>query len=218
MRHLSIIIDPLAGSRQAPDRTAQKDRTRTAIIDAAAALLRAGQQPTVAEAAAAAGVHRSTAYRYFPTPQVLLVDAAVRVGTPDVDEMFAGVDPGDPVALIDAAALFVSDYMFSMEPMFRSIVRATVDRWFEEQGTDEPDLSAIRQTVRFRWIDHALAPLQGRLAPDQLARLRSALALVMGAEALIVTRDVCRLDTDEATRVMRWAATSLVRAAMGEAR
>lgn len=146
------------------------------------------------------------------------MDAAVRVGTPDVNEMFADVDPGDPVALIDAAALFVSDYMFSMEPMFRSTVRATVDRWFEEQGTDEPDLNAIRQTVRFRWIDHALAPLQGRLAPDRLARLRSALALVPGAEALIVTRDVCRLDTDEATRGMRWAATSLVRPAMGEAR
>jgi len=61
-----------------------------------------------------------------------------------------------------------------------------------------PDLSAIRQTVRFRWIDHALAPLQGRLAPDPLARLRSALALMIGAEALIVTRDVCLpLDTDE---------------------
>jgi hypothetical protein len=41
-----------------------------------------------------------------------------------------------------------------------------------------------------------------------------ALALVMGAEALIVTRDVCRLQPDEATEVMRWAAATLIRGAV----
>jgi len=187
-------------------------------VDAAAALLRTGHQPSVAEAATAAGVHRATAYRYFPTPQSLLADAVLRVGTPDVDEMFRGVDPEDPVALIAAAVDFVSEYMFRQEAMFRNIVRVTVDRWFEQQESDKPDPEAIRQTVRFRWIDHALTPLTGTLPQPELARLRSALTLVMGAEALIATRDVCRLNTDEATDVMRWAATALVRSALADAR
>lgn len=186
-------------------------------MDAAAALLRTGHQPSVAEAATAAGVHRATAYRYFPTPQSLLADAVLRVGTPDVKEMFRGVDPEDPVALIAAAVDFVSEYMFRQEAMFRNIVRVTVDRWFEQQGHENPDPEAIRQTVRFRWIDHALAPLAGTVPQPELARLRSALTLVMGAEALIATRDVCRLDTDEATDVMRWAATALVRTAVADA-
>ena len=119
----------MASSRQAPDRSAQKARTRTAIVDAAAAILRQGRQPTVAEAAAAAGVHRATAYRYFPTPQSLLADTALRAGTPDERDVFEGVDPCDPLALIDAAVLEIGELMFREEAMFRNIVRVTVDRW-----------------------------------------------------------------------------------------
>ena len=49
------------------------------------------------------------------------------------------------------------------------------------------------------------------MAPDQFRRLRYALTLVFGAEALIVLRDVCRLDPEEATEIMRWAAAALIR-------
>jgi AcrR family transcriptional regulator len=212
----------MPGSRQAPDRSAQKARTRRAIIDAAASLLRQGQQPTVAGAAAAAGVHRATAYRYFPTAQSLLADAALQVITPDFGRVFsqghfAGVDPADAAGLMDAAVRTTAELMFTEEAVFRNIVRATVDRWFAEQERADPapDPEAIRQTRRFDWIDHALTPLRGTLAPGQYRRLRHALALVFGAEALIVTRDVCRLQPQEATDVMRWAATTLIRAATG---
>ena len=41
--------------------------------------------------------------------------------------------------------------------------------------------------------------------------------MVMGIEALVVARDVCGLDADEAQNVMRWAAGALVRAAEAQA-
>ena len=47
-------------------RTAQKNRTRKALIDAARALIVSGITPTVEDAAAAASISRTTAYRYFP--------------------------------------------------------------------------------------------------------------------------------------------------------
>jgi AcrR family transcriptional regulator len=105
-------------------------RTRRAIVEAAADLLRQGQQPTVAAAAAAAGVHRTTAYRYFPTAQSLLADAA---------------------GLMDAAVRTIAEVVFAEEAVFRNIVRATVDRWFAEQERPGPgpDPEAIRQTRRF---------------------------------------------------------------------
>jgi hypothetical protein len=103
--------------------------------------------------------------------------------------------------------------MFKEEATFRNIVRITVDRWFSEQGRPDPDPDAIRQTRRFEWIDHALSALRDELPPDQFRRLRYALTLVFGAEAIIVLRDVCRLETAEATEVMRWAAAALVRGA-----
>jgi hypothetical protein len=120
---------------------------------------------------------------------------------------------------MDAGVREVSRYMFNEEAMFRTIVRVTVDRWFEaaKHPDPDPDPVAVRETRRFLYIDRALEPLAGSLSPEALQLLRNALALVYGAEALIVTRDVCRLGVEEATEVMRWAAKSLIREAMAAA-
>src|SRR5271156_3216780 len=86
MRHLSHYSKSMSASRQEPDRSRQKARTRAAVVNAAAEMLRRGHQPTVAEAAEAAGVHRATAYRYFPTAASLLADASLTARMPDIDE------------------------------------------------------------------------------------------------------------------------------------
>jgi hypothetical protein len=115
---------------------------------------------------------------------------------------------------MDAGVRTLSELMFREEAVFRNIVRVTVERWFAEQQQPEVDPEVVRETRRFGWIDHALGPLEACLTPDRFRQLRFALALVMGAEALIVTRDVCRLQPDEATGVMRWAAATLIRGAL----
>ena len=57
-------------------RTAQKARTRNALLDAARDLLALnGEVPTVEDAAAAASISRTTAYRYFPSQAALLAAA-----------------------------------------------------------------------------------------------------------------------------------------------
>src|SRR5437870_3995520 len=56
-------------------RTAQKMRTRQALIDAARALIVNGFTPTVEDAASAASISRTTAYRYFQNQHDLLVAA-----------------------------------------------------------------------------------------------------------------------------------------------
>ncbi len=58
-----------------PGRTRQKQRTRAALIAAARALVARGVTPTVEDAAAAAGVSRTTAYRYFPNQRAIVVAA-----------------------------------------------------------------------------------------------------------------------------------------------
>jgi len=54
-------------------RTRQKARTRRALVAAARELLAQGVTPTVEEAADAADMARTTAYRYFPNQRALLV-------------------------------------------------------------------------------------------------------------------------------------------------
>src|SRR5580765_4756746 len=57
-------------------RTQQKQRTRSALVASARELVASsGAAPTVGEAAAAAGVSRTTAYRYFPSQEALLIAA-----------------------------------------------------------------------------------------------------------------------------------------------
>ena len=56
-------------------RTRQKQRTRQALVAAARALVADGVTPTVEDAAEAAGVSRTTAYRYFPNQRALVAAA-----------------------------------------------------------------------------------------------------------------------------------------------
>ena len=56
-------------------RVQQKERTRTAILDAARELVRAGGEVTMPLVAASARVSEATAYRYFPDLASLLAEA-----------------------------------------------------------------------------------------------------------------------------------------------
>jgi AcrR family transcriptional regulator len=179
-------------------------------------MMRQGHQPTVAEAAKAAGVHRATAYRYFATGKALLAEAALAVVDIDPDKVLAGVDD-DPISLIDTSVVAVSELMFREEALFRQNLLVVLEEWFARHDAREERQLPIRSTRRFSWIDRTLEPLEATLDAVQLRRLRSALALTFGAEAVIVTRDICRLDEKEATEVMRWASASLIRAAIAEA-
>src|SRR6188508_3231775 len=60
---------------EASGRREQKARTRVALVEATRRLLADGVEPTVEEAAASAGISRTTAYRYFPSQRDLLLAA-----------------------------------------------------------------------------------------------------------------------------------------------
>lgn len=69
---------------------------------------------------------------------------------------------------------------------------------------------------RIEWIESALQPVRERLGHDRFDRLVSALAMVIGLEALLVLRDIRGLDAAEMEEVSRWAAMALLRASLEE--
>src|SRR5687768_11816512 len=71
-------------SYESTGRTAQKMRTRKALVDAARALIVSGVTPTVEEAADAASISRTTAYRYFPNQRDLLIAAYPEIELPSL--------------------------------------------------------------------------------------------------------------------------------------
>lgn len=199
-------------SHQDAGRTNQKLRTRRAIIDAAAALVREGQTPTVAEAAEHALVSRATAYRYFPTQQALLIELQADAIRPSPDAILASIGD-DVVARVAAITREVVRMVLADEALFRTQIRLSQELWFERDGDSSVP---VREGRRLLLIDKALEPLAKRARKATLTRLRNALAVVIGVEPVISMRDVCGLGPKAIEDVLVWTATSIVVAGVGD--
>jgi AcrR family transcriptional regulator len=204
---------------QQQGRINQKRRTRAAILAAAVELLEGGQRPTVAEVADAALVSRATAYRYFPTQEYLLFEAALESTRSDIDrELEENTLPDDPEARLEMLIDALQKRIIDKEAAFRTMLRLSLEQSPEEDqyGGEAAPPPRLRGGGRVRWIDKALAPVEGRFEEPGFRRLVSALSLCMGIEALIVLRDVCALESSEAEEVLRWAARTLLRSSLAE--
>jgi AcrR family transcriptional regulator len=203
---------------QQQGRINQKRRTRAAILAAAVELLEGGQRPTVAEVADAALVSRATAYRYFPTQEYLLFEAALESTRSDIDrELEDNTLPEDPEARLEMLIDALQKRIIDKEAAFRTMLRLSLEQSPEEgQYGGEAAPSRLRGGGRVRWIEQALAPVEGRFEEADFRRLVAALSLCMGIEALIVLRDVCALKSSEAEEVLHWAARTLLRCSLAE--
>jgi AcrR family transcriptional regulator len=193
----------------------QRRRTRAAIVDATAELVRAGVTPSVGDIADAADVSRRTVYAYFPTLEQLLLDATLGLlaQTP-VDDAIDAADVGDDAADRVAAMIRALGAMSTETlPLGRSLIRLTVDAPRPADGG-----TPIRGYRRIGWIEHALEPLRESLEDAAFERLVSALAMVVGWEALIVLQDLRGLGEEEQLDVSLWAARALIGAALDDAR
>jgi AcrR family transcriptional regulator len=202
---------PVTATDPAGGRVRQRRRTRAAIVDATAELLRSGVTPSVADIAEAADVSRRTVYLYFPTVEQLLLDATLGLlSQAAVDEAIAaadtGQDPGERVMAMIRALDASSDETLALG---RSLVRLTVTAPAAAPG-DGPR----RGYRRVAWIERALEPLRDRLDAPTFERLVSALAMVIGWEALIVLQDVRGLAGAERLETSLWAARALLDAAL----
>lgn len=189
----------------------QKRRTRRAIIEAAAKLVRDGQQPSVAEAAEASLVSKATAYRYFPTQQSLLLEVGFEAMHPSVRSLLAGAPEDDPQLRFQTVLRAVHALMTSEEALFRTQMKVTQERWLESTNRDEQD-PVVREGRRLDHVDAIIEPLRNELDAESLARLRSGLALVFGIEPIAILKDVCGLDSAEALKVLEWVGNTLIAA------
>jgi AcrR family transcriptional regulator len=176
-------------------RVNQKRRTRQAIVDAAQRLMDAGTVPTVADAAAEAEVGRTTAYRYFPTQESLLVELAVTSGEARTEELVA--QPVTAAEARDRVLELIRRFnggVLADEVRYRTADRLYQDQWLAASagGEDQP---MVRQGRRRRWFTTLLTPLMDEHRMSKAAReqLVNQLSLTCGAEPVIVLRDVCHL-------------------------
>jgi AcrR family transcriptional regulator len=189
-------------------RVNQKARTRAAIVDACAELVRSGAEVTMPEVASRALVSEATAYRYFPD-LISLLREALEGAWPDPAEALGPValsaDPATRVA-------FACEYLLRGVHAYQGAVRAMI-----AHTITAPAAASTRPGIRFGLIDHALAPFESQagptLAPAAMTRLKQDLAVVVSAEAFFVLTDLCGLAPDAAIASAARTAATLTRAA-----
>ena len=187
-------------------RAAQKLRTRQALMDTAVELVKAGRRPSVSAVADQAGVSRATAYRYFPSQDLMLSEATIRAtaGTAPDTLMPAGTPTADPAKTAAAITRQAGQFSLDHEERLRTALRLSLD----------PQSGYQRPGRRGRWIDEILASAGDRVDPAARARLSAALNLVLGVDPIIVLTDVAGLDRDQVPDILEWVAATLVEAAI----
>jgi TetR/AcrR family transcriptional repressor of mexCD-oprJ operon len=149
-------------------RTALQQRVSAAILEAAARVLAAdGEQASMLDVAAAAGMGRATVYRYFPSRRSLL-DALAEVALQRAGEQLSAanldrVSATDGIARAVRALVAIGDYFVVLE---RERVRPDPQRLEAEIGAPLRALlergqtnGEIRADVPARWLTEALLGL-----------------------------------------------------------
>ena len=191
-------------------RVNQRLRTRQALIDAAVAMRDEGHNPTVAQVAERARVSRATAYRYFPSMEALISETAADREMQPLERLWRPGD--DPVKGIGLAANALNTLLLDDEIGLHVMERSFMTVWLESES-HEP----LRPGRRMSYIEPIVDSLKDELTPRARKRLKQALSIVMGTEALIAVRDISRASIEESLDAAAWAARALVRQALAEA-
>ncbi|WP_354169051.1 TetR/AcrR family transcriptional regulator [Arthrobacter sp. UYEF36] len=187
-------------------RTGQKRRTFDALVAAARQLVASGTTPTVDEAALAAGVARSTAYRYFPGQRELLAAAHPETAR---KSMLPDNPPEDVAERLDAVVVEFTRMIVETEAQQRTMLRLSLE---PADGLEKS--LPLRQGRAIAWIAEALAPLQKQLSEQEIHQLVLAIRSAIGIESLVWLTDVGGLSREAAVASMRWTAGALLSRAL----
>jgi AcrR family transcriptional regulator len=183
----------------------QKARTRDALVAAARELLATGVTPTVEEAAAAAAVSRTTAYRYFPNQRALVAAAHPEI---DRTSLLPDDPPADPEERLAVVIAETTRIVLDWEAQLRASLRLSL-----EPG-EEPTGPVLRRGRVIGWLEDALAPLATTHPQVDRRALAVAIRAATGIEAFVWMVDVAHLRREEAASTMQWTARALLRSAL----
>lgn len=194
-------------------RSNQKMRTHMALVECAAQYVREGKSFTVAEVADSARVGRTTAYRYFPSVETLVVHATLYAST-EVEKrsIDAALESKQSVedrlrSVVEASDVTITDHDY----LYRTMLKLSLNN----EGTDD-ELLPHRRGARKEVLDSAIGVLRTQLGPKRYEKLIGALSLFIGIESAVVLRDVCFLSTEKAREIKIWGALAILKAALAE--
>jgi AcrR family transcriptional regulator len=188
-------------SLQGHGRVLQKARTRDALIAATRQLLRDGMTPSVEQAADAARVSRTTAYRYFPSQRALLAATFPQL---DGGSLLGDHPPANVRARVALFAEKMTESILANEAEMRAMLRLSLDPQVPANEV------ALRQGRRTVWVADALAPLRDSLTKSRFEQLTLAIAATAGIESFVWLTNVGGADRATAAAVLRSNCSALL--------
>lgn len=180
-------------------RTRQKNRTRRELVAATRRLLKNNQPITVDAVAAEADISRTTAYRYFPDAETLLLEAMLEEQAASPEEI-AG-DCTDVRERVHRVQRHLLGLVRASEPAYRMYLSRALANSVQDTAKSEGKARQVRGGRRLAMYEHALLPARDRLGEDDLQLLVLSLSAASGVESFVALKDACRLEDGLADRV-----------------
>ena len=186
----------MSDSHLSSGRKAQKQQTRQKILKAANDLVKNHSPLNMDEIAKEAGISRATIYRYYSNTEEIATELILYLNVPDSDKLMSdwkGQNLYDGLKGIQNAYL---DFIFNNEIPSKKFLGAIL-------SSADPKLE--RGQNRITSVREFLASKDIQMKPEEKENLSVIATLLMGIEAVIVTKDVCGLDNQKSREVLNWA-------------
>lgn len=179
-------------------RVNQKLQTRSEILKSAQMLLNKESRITLEKVAEHAGISRATIYRYFSNIELLTTEALLHthfLRPEELQKEVVGLNLDETVHALQQHYNTISQ---EHELVFRRYLSVTL----KESIISKKKLRGAR---RVEALKLALKPFENLLSKKDHRRLIHISTLLMGIDALLVCKDVCELNNDEANELLEWA-------------
>jgi len=190
-------------------RKEQKLLTRKNILRAANKLLKSKRPLTVEDIAAEAGISRATVYRYYSSTDSIATELILQLNVPSgesLNEKFKNRPALEALLGIQETYL---DFIFSNEIPSKKFLGAIL-------SSSDPKLE--RGQNRITAVRNFLAQNKTDLKADEKKKLTHIAVLLMGIEAILVTKDVCGLTNAQTRETLRWGLEMVVRGCLNDSR
>jgi AcrR family transcriptional regulator len=188
-------------------RREQKLNTRKRILQAANKLIQLKRPLTMEGIASEAGISRATIYRYYSSTDSIATELILQLNVPNgekLTEKFEGFNVLDALLGIQETYL---DFIFANENPSKKFLGAILSSSDPKLERGQNRITAIRNFFMQNGID---------LSDEAKKNLTYIAVLLMGIEAILVTKDVCGLTNEQSRDTLRWGLEMVVKGCMKE--
>jgi DNA-binding transcriptional regulator YbjK len=179
-------------------RAKQKLQTRSEILMAAKGLMQKKERITLEDVAKKANISRATMYRYFPNIDLLFTEASLDIHHKSPDQISEDVKN-----MTFADRIFYIQKYYNQSALKNEIgFRRYLSSVLSESIVSKKQLRGAR---RKKSLNKALEPYKEMYSKDTFKKLINIASVLMGIDAILVCKDVCKLDNKEAENTLKWA-------------